>query len=115
MARPDFKAALLAAIQEGDVNKVTRLSRAMKVEKSRAHFMRKLVLESQNNAPSVELTVHDWKDIELFLKEPPTQEHNPGGDLYESILMDTIDAIEDKDAPRLLENLLLIYKAVRRG
>jgi hypothetical protein len=81
-----------------------------RVKKVRDHFARLLTLD--DDSPSVELTVHDWKDITLFLTDPVTMENNPGA-VHDDVKADIRDAITDKDAPRLLHNLLLLYKAVQ--
>jgi hypothetical protein len=87
---------------------------ALRAKALREHFG-PLLTDEENGGPSVKLSVGDWKDMKLFLQEPPTMEHNPGGPHHDSVLHDTADAIAKKDEARLILNLLLLYKAVRRA
>lgn len=71
-------------------------------------------IRKPNQTPLVALTVSNWDAIELLMLEPPTMESNPGGPDFEHIIIDAQAAIEAQDAQKLIDNMLLMLKAVRR-
>ena len=85
--------------------------RGDKVGATREHFGK--LLKNDANIDVVTLTITDWRAIREFLREPPTQRHNPGGQMFDDLKRDTREAIKERDAQRLILNLLLLYKAVR--
>ena len=101
-------AALIAAGM--DPVELGRRVKKGRVAKVREHFCRDLVLD--DGSPSVVLTVHDWKDVKMFLRAEVTMENNPGA-VYDDIKADIRDAIAEKDAARLIRNLLMMFKAVQ--
>jgi hypothetical protein len=89
--------------------------KAQKCSEIRDYFGNKW-LKNNNGSQKVALGAVDRSAIRAFLLEPPTSTYNPGGPDFETLLNDTKDEIENgtNDA-RLMLNLLLVYKAVRRG
>jgi hypothetical protein len=89
--------------------------KAQKCSDIRGYFGGKW-LKNKNGTMKVSLGNVDRDAIRAFLLEPPTTDYNPGGPDFEGILTDTKDEIDNgTDDARLLLNLLLVYKAVRRG
>jgi hypothetical protein len=87
--------------------------RSVRVSRTRDYFGKHL--KETTGEDSVTLSVRDWRSIDLFLMEPQTAEHTPGGEVFEHVLADTRVAIESRDAKTLIGNLLLLYKAIKRG
>jgi hypothetical protein len=89
--------------------------KAQKCDDIRKYFGNKW-LKNPDGTQKVKAAAVDRTAIRAFLLEPPTSDFNPGGPDFETILNDTKDEIENgTDDARLMLNLLLIYKAVRRG
>ena len=93
-----------------DSAELGRRVRRAKVAKVCKHFCQDLTLD--DGSPSIELTVHDWKDIRMFLRAAVTMEFNPGA-IYDDVKADIHNAIEEKDAARLINGLLIMFKAVQ--
>ena len=62
----------------------------------------------------VALTVSNWPAIEAFRHQPVSADNAPAL-VLDDILRGIEDAATEKDATAFLENLLLCWKAVRRG
>jgi hypothetical protein len=116
MSAPVNTEALLAQLLASGMTpeQLKRRVSNVRVQATRDHFAALLRDEADPTQPAVTLKVRDWRSLKDFLREPPTQEHNPGGAIFEELLHDTADAIRDNDEDRLCKNLLLIYKVVRR-
>lgn len=103
----------IAEASPGSVDSAVGWVRAAKVGSLREYFGKHL--KDAEGGATVTMSVADWRGLDMLLMEPPTSDRNPGGPAFDDILLDTKAAIEAKDAAKLIVNLLLIYKAVRRG
>jgi hypothetical protein len=95
--------------------------KAAKVADNRTYFAKKW-LKNGDGTSKVTFGSLDRSAIRAFLNEPPTQTYNPGGtdpdgiNIWEATLDDIRQNLESgTDDEALMVNLLLLYKAVRRG
>lgn len=106
---PTPKEQLEALLTQLGPAAAAKLVRDNRVGATRDHFCGGL-----NIGTDITFTVADWRGINLTIQTGPTTENNPGGEVFQDILLDTNDALIQQDAPRFLKNLILIYKVVRR-
>lgn len=83
-------------------------------DKLHGKYTRGKALDSKGNAAV--LAVNNWSALKLLHLEPSTPDCNVTAQFNESLVAEAEAALMvDEDADKLLECLLLILKAVRRG
>lgn len=103
----------IAQLIKSDPDKIRRMVAASSTSDLRKSYEKNLL--DDKGASVVTLNISDWRSIQMLLAEVPGADNNPGGGAFQHLLDDVKEAILAKDANRLFQNLLLIYKAVGRS
>lgn len=103
----------IAQLIKSDPDKIRRMVAASSTSELRKSYEKHLL--DDKGASVVALNITDWRSIQMLLAEVPGADNNPGGGAFQHLLDDVKEAISVKDAARLFQDLLLIYKAVGRS
>ncbi len=93
--------------EAGSVENAIALVRKRNVAAIRDHFAG--ILDG-----AVEFRVLNWAALEAFDFKPKTADKSPAI-VFDELLADTAEAIQNHNEAEIIKNLFLVYKAVKRG